>query len=273
MQKITRPIGVTNKLSIYGHPSPALRSSGEHPLGGEDIFSIAKIPTLAAEYNTPPYRWGSYAPCKTRTVRNEVRETMQRRKFMIGAGSILAGASTVVGTGAITRSSMDRGVQGRVARDSNAYVAIKPSSNAGNEEHLKYDSSTGEMYLNFGNIGSGGAGLNPDSINQFDVVFTVENQNPSANDTHEYLVWFDSPSPRLNFYVDSQPGNYIESQADAAEHDPDDASPESGEWNPVPVGVEIDLRGSGLVAGDSLSSLFDTDDEFTLHMDKTNDPE
>lgn len=192
---------------------------------------------------------------------------------MIGAGSILAGASTVVGTGAITRSSMDRGVKGRVAHDSNAYVAINPSSNAGNEEHLKYDSSTGEMYLNFGNIGSGGGGLNPDSINQFDVVFTVENQNPSPNDSHEYVVWFESPSNRLNFYVDSQPMNYIESQADGAHHDPDDSSPEGGEWNPVPVGVEIDLRGSGLVAGDDLTALFDEDDQFTLHMTKVNDSE
>jgi hypothetical protein len=192
---------------------------------------------------------------------------------MIGAGSLLAGASAVVGTGAITRSSMDRGVQGRVANDSNAYVAINPSSNAGNEEHLSYDSTTGEMFLNFGNIGSGGAGLNPDSINQFDVVFTVENQNPSNNSQHEYVVWFESPSNRLNFYVDSQPMNYIESLADGAHHDPTDSSPEGDEWNPVPVGVEIDLRGSGLNAGDNLNSLFDPDDQFTLHMDKVNDAE
>jgi hypothetical protein len=178
-----------------------------------------------------------------------------------------------MGTGAITDSSMQRGVQGRVANDSNAYVAINPSSNAGNEEHLSYDSSTGEMYLNFGNIGSGGAGLNPDSINRFDVVFTVENQNPSGNDIHEYLVWFDAPSNRLNFYVDSQQMNYIESQADAAHHDPDDSSPDSGEWNPVPVGVEIDLRGSGLTAGDNLNQLpaFNGSNNFTLHMEKIND--
>jgi len=198
---------------------------------------------------------------------------MQRRKLLVGLGSLAAGTGAAIGAGALTESSMRCDVRGSVAGDSDAPVAIDPNSRAGDEERLSYHPSTGELYLNFGRVGSGGAGLKPDATNRFDVVFTVENRNSSGSDVREYVVWFDAPSDRLNFYVDSQRTNYIESKADGARYDPDDASPDDGAWNPVPVGVEIDLRGSGLSAGDRLTRLpaFDGSDDFTLHVDEVGD--
>jgi hypothetical protein len=189
---------------------------------------------------------------------------MQRRKFVIGLGSLAAGASAVVGTGAITETSMERGVRGRVAADgpNSAYVAINPLLNG---EHLEFNQSTGEMRLFFGDLGSGGAGLNPDSNNRFDAIFEVENQNPGGNSVHEFWLWIENSHPRLTFYLDSQPGNSIEGISNAE-------SMGSGNDDPVraPVGVHIDLTDSGLTAGDNLQSLFDPNDEFVIHMEKTN---
>jgi hypothetical protein len=192
---------------------------------------------------------------------------MKRRKFVLGLGSIAAGGAAAMGAGAITESHMERGVRGRVAADGpdSAYVEVDPSSNAGNEEHVSFDSTTGEMYLDFGDIGSGGAGLNPDSLNQFDVIFFLRNQNPSGNNTHTYWLWIESPSDRLDFYVDSNPPGTLEGISNAQEMS------RNGQGIPeIPVGVAVDLRDSGLNAGDDLTSLFDEDDQFVLHMEKTN---
>jgi hypothetical protein len=159
---------------------------------------------------------------------------------------------------------MERGVRGRVAADgpSSAYVAINPLPVNG--EHLEFRSN-GEMRLNFGDLGSGGAGLNPDSNNRFDAVFDVENQNPSGNSVHEYWLWIENSTNRLTFYLDSQPGNSLEGIGNAE-------SMGMGDDDPVraPVGVRVDLTDSGLSAGDDLSSLIDPDDEFVIHMEKTN---
>ena len=189
---------------------------------------------------------------------------MQRRKFVVGLGSLAAGASAVMGTSAITETSMERGVRGRVAADgpNSAYVAINPLSVNG--EHIEYRTN-GEMRLFFGDLGGGGAGLNPDSNNRFDAIFDVENQNPSGNSVHTYWLWIENPHPRLTFYYDSQPGNPIEGISNAEEMGKGDDDPVR-----APVGARIDLTDSGLSAGDNLSSLFDGDDEFVIHMEKTN---
>jgi hypothetical protein len=159
---------------------------------------------------------------------------------------------------------MERGVRGRVAADgpNSAYVEISPGNSNG--EHLEFRSN-GEMRLNFGDIGSGGAGLNPDSNNRFDSVFFVENQNPSGNSVHEYWLWIENSTSRLTFYRDSEPNNSLEGIGNAE-------SMGNGDDDPVRqvVGVHVDLTDSGLSAGDNLSSLFDADDEFVIHMEKTN---
>ncbi|MFC6953353.1 hypothetical protein [Halorubellus litoreus] len=190
---------------------------------------------------------------------------MERRKFVVGLGSLAAGASAVMGTGAITDSTMERGVKGRVAADgpNSAYIEVRPSSNAGNEEHVRFNPSTGEMQVYFGDIGSGGAGLNPDSRNYFDVVFFVENQNPSGNSSHGYFLWFEDVPSRLNFYVDSQDpdATSLVGKSNARQMD-------WGGEAQLPVGVCVDLIDSGLTAGDSLP--WDEDDEFTMHIEKRN---
>ena len=189
---------------------------------------------------------------------------MKRRKFIVGLGSLAAGASAAMGTGAITETSMERGVRGRVAADgpNSAYVAISPLSTNG--EHVEYQSN-GEMRLFFGNIGSGGAGLNPDSNNRFDSIFFVTNQNPSGNSQHEYWLWIENSTPELTFYRNSAPGQPLEGIGNARTMGNGDDDPVR-----IPVGVSVDLTDSGLSAGDDLSSLFDPEDEFVIHMEKTN---
>lgn len=192
---------------------------------------------------------------------------MQRRKFLVGVGSLAAGASAVIGTGAVTESSMERGIRGRIAADGpgSAYVEVDPSSNAGNGDHVRFDSTTGEMFLYFGNVSNGGSGLNPDSTNRFDSIFFLRNQDPSGNNTHTYWLWVEDTHGRLNFYDDSHSNSTIEGISNAVE------MPRNNNGIPsVPVGVSINLIDSGLEKGDDLTSLFDEEDAFTLHMEKTN---
>lgn len=192
---------------------------------------------------------------------------MQRRKFIVGLGSLAAGGAAAMGTGALTEGDWERGVQGRVAADGpgSAYLEIDPSSNAGNEEHVKFDHSSGEMYLFFGDIGAGGSGVNPDGNNRFDSLFFARNQNPSNNQTHTYWLWVDSPSSKLTFYRNSAPGQSLEGIGNAKE------MTRNGQGIPsIPVGVSLDLTDSGLGAGDDLTSLFDEDDQFVIYMEKTN---
>jgi hypothetical protein len=185
---------------------------------------------------------------------------VKRRKFMIGAGSLIAGSAAAVGTGAVTDSSSARGLKGRVASDKNAYIALEPNDGgAGHHaQFVEYDSK-GELTLNFDVIGEGGNGLNPDSVMSFRSAFTITNQNNAGNNLQVYDVWIESPNPRLSFFTN---GGSITGEQNAVTIDEDNPNyPDS-----VPVGVKIDLEGSGLGQGDDLSSLFDDDDEFVIKV-------
>ena len=187
---------------------------------------------------------------------------MERRKFIIGAGALFAGGTAAVGTGAVTTMEGERGLTGRVASDKNAYVAITPNDGgAGHHaQFVTYDD--GEVQLDFGNVGDGN-GLNPDSVTTFRSAFKIENQNNSGNDLQVYKVWIESPSSRLSFFTNT---GSINNEGEAVliddENNPD--YPAS-----VPVGVEVDLRNTNLGPGDDLSSLFDEDDEFIVHVKRT----
>jgi len=184
-------------------------------------------------------------------------------------GSLAAGASAVMGTGAVTESSMERGISGRAAADGpgSGYIEIVPTGNAGNGDHVRFDPNSGEMYLWFGNVTNGGSGINVDSTNRFDALFDVKNQDYSGNETHTYWVWIENEHERLTFYENSNPNGTIESAEDAIEME---RNQDGVPITTLPVGVTVDLMDSGVTKGDNLESLFDPDDEFILHVEKTN---
>ena len=193
---------------------------------------------------------------------------MQRRKFVVGMGSLAAGASAVMGTGALSESTMERGVGGQFAGDQNAYVKAIPCDNSGNGNYLSYNGSN-QMYLDFGNItgevnnGSAseyrGNGINKDSVNYFDGIFRIQHANP--DDAFEYFVTVTSTKNRLKFFTSGQ-GNRTPLRSDSEVP----LTPKEDKFalpTSKGIGVKIDLSDYN----GSLSSLF-TDDAFTVHVDR-----
>jgi hypothetical protein len=192
---------------------------------------------------------------------------MQRRKFVVGLGSLAAGASAVVGTGALSKTAMDRDLTGKIVGDSNAYVGVSGS----NQNGAHVDTSGAQIALRFdGTSTNGGSGLNSDSINWFDNTFVVSINDVDSNRVQtDYDVWITknpnmARSGRLHFYNDQQRNDSIVGSSNA----------HSISTNGVrPVGVRIDLRDMNLGAGDKLQDdVFGLsgEDLFTIHVDSQN---
>ena len=89
---------------------------------------------------------------------NRGRPTMERRKFIIGAGALATGSSAAIGTGAFTTASLqDRSVSVSVADDSNAQIALS----AGDNPDISADEN-GELEINL--TGENGEGVNIGSV-------------------------------------------------------------------------------------------------------------
>jgi hypothetical protein len=114
---------------------------------------------------------------------------MERRKFLIGAGSAAVGASALIGSGAFTSVSADRSVDVDVVSDSDAFLTIEPEDTSRASEN-----SNGTVEIDFvsGNDNDDDgtredAGLNPNARTAFRDVLRVENRGTndiylSAND-------------------------------------------------------------------------------------------
>jgi hypothetical protein len=146
---------------------------------------------------------------------------VKRRKFLIGAGSLVAGGAAATGTGAFSQmSSGDRGVAVEVASDADAYTAITPYTDgdgnygpnaiyAGAEPDGSF-SPEGESFedrdtleLDFSDDNSsyfsfGGDGVNKGSVYEFDNVFQIMNRG--SQDVYWWLT--KSNLPGVYFYGD-----------------------------------------------------------------------
>jgi hypothetical protein len=98
---------------------------------------------------------------------------MDRRKFLIGMGSLAAGGAAAMGTGAYDQVSAERQISVSVAKDNNAYLALDPSGSP--YASLNGD---GEVVVDISNNGNGGAGINPNGTTILLDVFEVQNQGP-----------------------------------------------------------------------------------------------
>ena len=99
---------------------------------------------------------------------------MERRKFLIGAGSLAAGAAAATGTGAFSSAKAGRSVDVAVADDASAFLALDQGDNA----NSAYTStSDGELVVEFtGDSTAMGDGVASDSLMTFEDVFKVRNQ-------------------------------------------------------------------------------------------------
>lgn len=124
---------------------------------------------------------------------------MNRRKFIIGAGTVATGSAVAVGTGAFSSASADRSVSVEVADDASAYLAMESTS--------QYADASGDaITLDFGTLvedGEGndlGSNVGENSTTIFGSgaadrnVFTVRNQG--TNDVKltpgQQVKYFDS---------------------------------------------------------------------------------
>ena len=127
----------------------------------------------------------SRVPGRGSRADNRGQPTMERRKFIIGAGALATGSAAAVGTGAFsTMTSGERTVNVNVASDAEAYVALNPNS-----DYAEY-SEDGQLELSFddspGTQGGADGGINPDSTYTFSDVFEIATQHQQG-DTFFYI--------------------------------------------------------------------------------------
>lgn len=96
---------------------------------------------------------------------------MNRRRFLIGVGSLTAGGSVVVGSGAFSAAEMNRDANINVVNDSNGLIALTPGPNV---ESDVVREENGELTIDFTADGSAG-GVNINSRYQVGTFETGHN--------------------------------------------------------------------------------------------------
>lgn len=96
---------------------------------------------------------------------------MNRRKFLIGAGSIAAGTAAAMGTGAVTSVSAKREVSVDVVGDASAYLKL------GSDGAYVSNDNDDEFTIDVGGS-DGGPGLNQDAVTVIDSAFYIQNELP-----------------------------------------------------------------------------------------------
>jgi len=202
---------------------------------------------------------------------------MERRKFVIGLGSLAAGGAAATGTGALSNFQGSRDASFSIAADNNAFLGLSASnSTLENGEHASVGGNN-ELSIHFNSNSSvGGSGLNPDGETWFDEVFQVTNQGTQPLDI---MVDDDNlaQSENIVFYVDGSflpDSGYDEGDLYAIEGYPgsaegtgredddqhasgdgdgtDDywvgyANPKLGAGSSIPVGIYVDTTGENTV--------------------------
>lgn len=140
---------------------------------------------------------------------------MERRKFLIGAGSLAAGSAAAIGTGAFSNVMADRHITVAVAEDSNAYLAFQNPD----QPYASYNSHNIIEFDFASDNGNGGMGLNEEASTRFNDLFDIKNQG-----TNEVYLWLAQDAPESgaaqsfeclvedadgNEVDISEPGNYV----------------------------------------------------------------
>jgi len=133
--------------------------------------------------------------------------TMERRKFLIGAGALASGSAAAVGTGAFSSVSADREVSVRVAGDSSAYLTLRNSSNR-NSAYADGSGAQMTVDLDGSDNNPGGDGVNQDALTTIYDIFSIRNRG-----SQEVLVYADRQTLRnQNAYDQSTDGIYFDPQ-------------------------------------------------------------
>jgi len=184
---------------------------------------------------------------------------MQRRKFMVGVGSIAAGGAAVMGTGAFSQmSSGERAVTVQVEDDANSFLALVPAATDQPNEHGHFAEQNGdklEINVNGDNLTfPNGNGVNPDSEYYIDNVFKIQNLGPNGSGgTGEVAAYIASNTVgRVDFYWGGDPDSSAEGSSNSETMSPSDE---------LKVGLYIDatdLNSSDTISGEIVIEAEDT---------------
>lgn len=114
---------------------------------------------------------------------------MERRKFLIGAGSLAAAGAAGLGTGAFTSVSAERTVTVNVTGDESAYLQMDQGTGSPNNQYAEFtDDSTITVNLDNSDNG-GGTGLNKNAETDIADIFRIKNAG-----TQPVFVYIDPAS-------------------------------------------------------------------------------
>ena len=194
---------------------------------------------------------------------------MNRRKVLMGLGSLATLAGGAIGTGAFSQVSAPRDAQISVASDSEAYLSIDATDSQSDMVGQREENGTIAFDFGGGSVNSSanptGAGLNPQSVTTVPDAFTVYNHG-----TETIQVKAKIPSDGFGADV-SESDKLAVKRAVSLTYTPDAASDPAGdllwdesegakEWIEFAVGeggwveLEFDLRDTGLT-GDLVNQI------------------
>ncbi|QKY20402.1 DUF1102 domain-containing protein [Halolamina sp. CBA1230] len=173
---------------------------------------------------------------------------MERRKFVIGLGSLAAGGAAAMGTGAFSGVQADRDISVEVAGDASAYLQMKAPDTLENGEYADGPGETGnQLSLTFDSSATShsGSGVNADAISRFDEVFMIINEGTQEVNLHiddEELS--QEAQDRIRFYTTETGGRKTleDGEEDSAAEGEKKIGVPVGAGQNKTVGVEIDTR-------------------------------
>jgi hypothetical protein len=112
---------------------------------------------------------------------------MERRKFVIGLGSLAAGGAAAMGTGAFTSAVVPREGDINVANDSNAFLQLEAGGARGVGQRVGQNGS-GELYIDL-DEDAGGDGVNDQSKYQLGAM-----NDSATGDEIDFMSLYDSDS-------------------------------------------------------------------------------
>jgi hypothetical protein len=101
---------------------------------------------------------------------------MDRRKFLVGMGSLAAGGAAVMGTGAFTSVKADRSITVQTAGDASAYLKLEPQPSSPNANAHVETNPNGTIKINVADTSAGGSGVNKNAYTVIRDLIKITNQ-------------------------------------------------------------------------------------------------
>lgn len=112
--------------------------------------------------------------CVYPVTETTVTTLMQRRKLVIGLGSIIAGGAAAIGIGAFTNTTADHNIEIAVADDADTFLQLEAMENSPNADAF-VEEKNNTITIDITDSG-GGDGLSPNVVTEIKDLFQIQNQ-------------------------------------------------------------------------------------------------